>query len=53
MGPEPRVWCSALARLNRAKIVLSLKDRCVPKVSEKLFGITQREILNHFRLAEF
>lgn len=34
-------------------MVLSLEDRCVPKVSEKLFGITWREILNHFRLAEF
>lgn len=34
-------------------MVLSLKDRCVLKVSEKQFGTTWREILNQFRLAEF
>lgn len=34
-------------------MVLSLEDRCVLKVSEKLFGITWREILNHFRRQRF
>lgn len=34
-------------------MVLSLEDRCVLKVSEKLFGITWRETLSHFRRQRF
>lgn len=53
-GPAQSQGCGvSSSRLSEERMVLSLEHRCVPEVSEKLFGITWRRILSRFRLVEF